>query len=176
MTWSRALVWMALFALVAAVASGVRLPGTGGGEGGFAATPGGRALARVERVVDGDTVVVRVGGRRERVRYIGMDTPETVKPSTPVQCWGPRAHDDNARLVAGRDVLLRFDRETRDRYGRLLAYVYRRSDGLFVDAQLVRLGDARTLTIPPNTAHEGELARLQTAARTAGRGLWGACL
>jgi micrococcal nuclease len=144
------------------------------------ASPGGAAerspeAARVVRVVDGDTIVASVGGREERVRYIGMDTPEDVKPGTPVQCYSLRAAAENRRLVAGRRVRLVPDAEARDRYGRLLAYVYRQSDGLFVNAELVRLGYARPLTIPPNTAHEGEIARLAARARRAGRGLWNRC-
>jgi micrococcal nuclease len=133
------------------------------------------SLARVVRVVDGDTIVASVGGREERVRYIGMDTPEDVKPGTPVQCYSRRAAAENRRLVAGRRVRLVPDAEARDRYGRLLAYVYRESDGLFVNAELVRLGYARQLTIPPNTAHEAQIARLARAARRAGRGLWSRC-
>ena len=131
-------------------------------------------MARVLRVVDGDTISVRVGGHTERVRYIGVDTPESVKPGTPVQCYAERAAAANAALVAGREVKLVRDAEPRDKYGRLLAYVYR-EDGSFVNAQLVREGYARTLTIPPNVAHAGEFARFARAARIAGRGLWSAC-
>jgi micrococcal nuclease len=141
------------------------------------ASPGGgsSSVARVVRVVDGDTIVASVGGREERVRYIGMDTPEDVKPGTPVQCYSLRAAAENRRLVAGARVRLVQDAEARDRYGRLLAYVYRLRDGLFVNAELVRLGYARPLTIPPNTAHEAEIARLAARARRAGRGLWSRC-
>lgn len=177
MTWPRALPWIVLLLLAGLVLGSVPLPAWLGGGQGDALRPGGTIAAEVVRVIDGDTIVVRVGDREERVRYVGVDTPETVKPNTPVQCWGPAAHDANARLVghAGTPLTLRFDRELRDRYGRLLAYVYRSGDGLFVNAQLVRAGAARTLTITPNTAHAGELARLQTAARSGDRGLWGAC-
>ena len=131
--------------------------------------------ARVVRVVDGDTVVVRTGGHEERVRYIGMDTPESVKPGTPVQCFAKAASAANKRLIEGREVRLVRDAEARDRYGRTLAYVYRSSDGLFVNAELVRRGYAKPLTIPPNVAHAVELRRLATAARRAGRGLWSRC-
>ncbi len=130
--------------------------------------------ALVTRVIDGDTVEVRIGGRSDDVRYIGVDTPETVKPDTPVQCYGQQASAYNHRLVEGRAVRLDFDRERRDIYGRLLAYVHLR-DGAFVNARLVRLGYARTLTIPPNVAHAGLFHRLARAAGRAGRGLWGAC-
>jgi len=133
------------------------------------------ASALVTRVVDGDTVQVRLGDRLEKVRYIGIDTPESVKPGTPVQCFAEAASAENRRLVEGRRVTLRFDAERRDRYGRLLAYVYLGPDGTFVNADLVRLGYARTLTIPPNVAHAGMLARLAAGARAQGRGLWHAC-
>ncbi len=130
-------------------------------------------MAYVTRVVDGDTVEVRLGGEVEDVRYIGVDTPETVKPDTPVQCFGPQASTFNHRLVAGRRVRLVFGVERRDVYGRLLAYVHlgRR----FVNAELLRRGLARTLTIPPNDRHAGRFARLERAAARSGRGLWGAC-
>jgi micrococcal nuclease len=129
----------------------------------------------VLRVIDGDTIAVRLDGRTERVRYIGIDTPESVKPGTPVQCFAKRASAANAALVAGRSVRLVGDAEQRDRYGRVLAYVYREPDGAFVNAQLVREGYARTLTIAPNVAHARELADLARAARQAHRGLWNAC-
>lgn len=178
MTWSRALPWILVLLLAGVVLGDVRLPAWLGGSGGGASyAPGGTASARLERVIDGDTIVARVGDRDERVRYIGVDTPETVKPNTPVQCFGPQAHDLNARLLGapGTPLTLRFDRELRDRYGRLLAYVYRARDGLFVNARLVVAGFARTLTIAPNTRHVAQLADLQQAARANGRGLWSAC-
>jgi micrococcal nuclease len=153
------------------------LAGCGGGAG--EPTPTARSIeAQVVRVVDGDTIVASVEGEDQYVRYIGVDTPETVKPGTPVQCFGERASAENHRLVEGRTVRLVFDRERRDDYGRLLAYVYA-GDGStpsrFVNATLVRSGYARTLTIAPNTAHAALLARLQKRAGQAGRGLWGAC-
>ena len=131
--------------------------------------------AEVVRVVDGDTIRVRLDGRTERVRYIGVDTPESVKPGAPVQCYAKRAAAANAALVAGRSVRLVSDVERRDRYGRLLAYVYREPDGAFVNAQLVRDGYARTLTIAPNVAHARQFAQLARTAREGGRGLWAAC-
>jgi micrococcal nuclease len=131
--------------------------------------------AQVLRVVDGDTIRVRLDGRTERVRYIGVDTPESVKPGTPVQCFAKRAAAANAALVAGRSVRLVGDVERRDRYGRLLAYVYREPDGAFVNAQLVRDGYARTLSIAPNVAHARQFAALARTARQGGRGLWTAC-
>jgi micrococcal nuclease len=129
----------------------------------------------VTRVVDGDTVHVDLDGTDETVRYIGVDTPESVKPGTPVQCFAKRASAENATLIDGEDVRLRFDVERRDRYGRLLAYVYRARDGAFVNAALVRDGYARTLTIPPNVRYADRFTKLQREAREARRGLWRAC-
>ncbi len=136
---------------------------------------GGEASARVLRVVDGDTIRVRLdnGGAVERVRYIGIDTPETVKPDTPVQCFGPQASERNHELVEGKRVRLVFDQEPRDVYGRLLAYVY--VGDTFVNGELIDGGYARTLEIEPNTSMAGELDRLEAAASTDGRGLWSAC-
>ena len=137
--------------------------------------PARELTGRVVRIVDGDTIRVALGPRVERVRYIGVDTPEDVKPDTPVQCYARRAAAENARLVAGRRVRLVLDVEERDRFGRLLAYVYRASDGLFVNAALVRGGFARTLTIPPNVRFADRLAALARTARRESRGLWSAC-
>jgi len=147
--------------------------GSGGGSGLDANALPRTVRAQVVRVVDGDTALVRLRGEVEYVRYIGVDTPETVKPGTPVQCYGPQAHDYDQRLVAGRTVRLEFDTERRDVYGRLLAYVY--AGRRFVNAALVRGGYARTLTIPPNTEHAGLFARLAKRAARHGRGLWGRC-
>jgi micrococcal nuclease len=151
-----------------------------GSQGGGDEVSGHAVSARVVRVIDGDTIEVSIDGAEEDVRYIGVDTPETVKPGAPVQCYGPQANAENHRLVEGRTVRLVFDRERRDAYGRLLAYVYTRVRGdagrsRFVNAALVRDGYARTLTIAPNTAHASELRRLQARAGRVGRGLWGDC-
>jgi micrococcal nuclease len=164
-----------LIALLASVLLDDRGAGTGGGGRGSAEIPASArsAGALVTRVVDGDTIEVRIDDREDDVRYIGIDTPETVKPGTPVQCFGPQASDRNHALVEGRRVRLVFDRERRDVYGRLLAYVY--AGGDFINAELVRGGYARTLTIPPNTAHAGLFHRLAQAAGRAGRGLWAVC-
>ena len=134
---------------------------------------GGRVSGEVLRVVDGDTIEVDVDGRTEDVRLIGVDTPETVKPGEPVQCFGPQASEFTKRVLEGETVRLEFDRELRDVYDRLLAYVH--VGELFVNAELIDGGFARTLEIEPNTSRAAELARLQQAAGAAGRGLWGAC-
>jgi micrococcal nuclease len=127
----------------------------------------------VKRVVDGDTIEVDLDGEAEDVRLIGVDTPETVKPGTPVQCFGERASHFTKRLLEGRRVRLVFGVERHDVYGRSLAYVHlgRR----FVEAMLVRRGLARSLTIPPNDRFAPRFRRLEHHAALAGRGLWGAC-
>lgn len=131
------------------------------------------ADAVVTRVVDGDTVEARIGGEVEDVRLIGIDTPETVKPGAPVECFGPQASRFTLRLLEGRRVRLVFGAERRDPYGRLLAYVY--VGHRFVNPVLIRRGLARSLTIPPNDRFAPLLERLELRAARAGRGLWGAC-
>jgi micrococcal nuclease len=161
--------WIGSVVLLVALAAIVLRPWEqGGAEDGPAS-----AQAYVVRAVDGDTVEARIGGELEDVRYIGVDTPETVKPGTPVQCFGHRASDFDRRLVEGRRVQLIFGVERRDVYGRLLAYAY--IGHRFVNAELVRRGLARTLSIPPNTRHRELFRRLEAEAARAGRGLWGAC-
>src|SRR4051812_40903177 len=130
---------------------------------------------RVVRVVDGDTIRVDLPSGEEAVRYIGIDTPESVKPGSPVECFAKRASAFNERLVGGERVRLVRDVEERDRFGRLLAYVYRERDGLFVNAELVRGGYATVATFPPNVAHEDDFRRLARKARMSARGLWGKC-
>jgi micrococcal nuclease len=130
----------------------------------------------VVRAVDGDTIIVQAGTRTEDVRLLGIDTPETVDPRRPVGCYGPEASAFTKHLVTGRTVTLRYDRELHDRYGRYLAYVWlagRRP--LFVNAELVRRGYARSYPFPPNTAHSALFGALERSAAAAGRGLWHAC-
>lgn len=130
--------------------------------------------ARVVRVIDGDTIEARIGdGRTDDVRLIGVDTPETVKPGTPVQCFGERASHFTKRRLTGRRVRLVFGVEPRDVYGRLLAYVY--VGGRLYNSILVRRGLARSLTIPPNDRFAPRFKRLELTAARTGRGLWGAC-
>lgn len=138
--------------------------------------PGGEKLAGVVvRVVDGDTVHVRLGDRVEKVRYIGIDTPETNHPTRGEEPGGRAATEVNGRLVADRAVRLEPDVQLRDRYGRLLAYVWvpRRDGGeLMVNAEMVRLGYAQVLTVPPNVRHAELFRKLATEAREHRRGLW----
>jgi micrococcal nuclease len=160
--------FLALSMALAASLSGCSAP---------AAEPAGQGAAvRVVRVVDGDTIRVALPSGEEPVRYIGIDTPESVKPGAPVECFAKRASAFNERLVAGERVRLVRDVEARDRFGRLLAYVYRERDGLFVNAELVRRGYATVATFPPNVAHENDFRRLANRARLSGRGLWSECV
>ena len=129
----------------------------------------------VVRVVDGDTIHVRIAEGVEKVRYIGVNTPEVHHPRLHEQPGGREAWDVNRRLVAGRRVRLELDVQARDRYGRLLAYVSRVGDAETVNARLIEAGAARTLTIAPNTSLSAQLSALQHDARAAGRGLWSAC-
>jgi micrococcal nuclease len=167
----RSLPWVLLVVLAAAYGVTQR---DGSSSGARSRAVGTTSTAHVVRVVDGDTIVVRLRGADERVRLIGMDTPETVKPRTPVQCYGRAASAQTHRLLDGREVRLVQDVEARDRYGRLLAYVYR-SDGLFINAELVRRGFAVPLTIPPNVRFADRFTALAREARRTGQGLWSAC-
>jgi micrococcal nuclease len=134
------------------------------------------ADATVVRVVDGDTLVVDSEGEEDRVRLIGIDTPESVKPGTPVECFGKEASTHLAGLLPeGTPVRLERDVEARDRYERLLAYVYRAEDGLFINHEMVAEGYAQPVTYPPNVAHTDELVAAGRTAREQDLGLWSAC-
>jgi micrococcal nuclease len=164
---------VAVLAFVAMAGACGRLGATN--SGGDPPTPG---TAVVDRVVDGDTVRVRLAGRdgTESVRLIGIDTPETHGPGGLRECFGKEASARAAELLPrGTTVRLVRDAEARDRYGRLLAYVYRKDDDLFVNLAMAEGGYAAPLTIPPNVAHRDAFVDAAAEAREAGRGLWGAC-
>jgi micrococcal nuclease len=127
--------------------------------------------AKVQRVTDGDTFVATVRGRRERIRVIGVDTPESVAPNRPDEHFGEEASDFAKRYLDGATVRLAGDAEPRDRYGRMLAYVWL-TDGTFWNALLVAEGYAQQLTIPPNVTYAGLFRRLVGEARREDRGLW----
>ncbi len=130
-------------------------------------------VVSVTRVIDGDTLEVSGG---ETVRLIGIDTPETKHPSRPVECFGAQATEHATALMGpGTNVRLVYDVERTDRYGRTLAYIYRASDGLFVNLEMARDGFAVTATYPPNVAHVEEFLAAEREARSNNRGLWGAC-
>lgn len=129
--------------------------------------------ARVERVVDGDTVILSAGLGSSRI--VGVDTPETVKPDTPVQCFGPQASAFSKEVLgAAGKVRYRVAREPIDSYGRSLVYLWL-PDGRFFNAMLVRRGYARTLPFPPNTRYAPLFQRLAEEAARSGRGLWDRC-
>lgn len=143
------------------------------GGGGGASEAG---TARVVSVVDGDTVVLELDGRRETVRLLGIDTPETSHPTRPVECFGAEASARLAELTpAGSVVRVERDTEARDHYGRLLLYLHRSDDDLFVNHALVADGFAATLHVDPNGAYRATLAEAEAEARAGGLGLWGAC-
>ncbi|MEA2461498.1 MAG: micrococcal nuclease [Actinomycetota bacterium] len=145
--------------------------------------PGGYESADVTRAVDGDTIVVQITGRTEgpgageaqvggeyRVRLIGIDTPESVKPNSPVECFGHEASAATKALLEGRDVRLVKDVEETDQYDRLLRYVYFEDE--MANARLVANGYASVYTYPPNVRHADLFVQLEREAREGDRGLW----
>jgi micrococcal nuclease len=132
--------------------------------------------AILTRVVDGDTVVVDIDGHSETLRLIGINTPETVKPNSPVECFGPEASAYTKHLLPkGTPLRLERDVEARDDYGRLLVYVYMAADGTFVNLKLVQQGYATLLTFPPNVAHVDDFIAAARNAQQADLGLWAGC-
>lgn len=128
----------------------------------------------MESVVDGDTIRVRLDGESESVRYIGIDTPEMNYETNQPACFARQATDRNRHLVErSPEVRLVFDKERRDSYGRLLAYVY--SGPTLLQAELLDGGFAKTIEVPPNTTRADHFASLEDEARRDGRGLWSAC-
>jgi len=137
-------------------------------------TPSGLEQAVVVNVVDGDTIDVLLGGEERRVRYIGVDTPETVDPRRPVGCFGAEAGARNRELVDGKTVGMERDVSETDDFGRLLRYVW--LGGEMVNAQLVEEGYATAAAFPPDVKYAQLFASLQVEARERDRGLWGACV
>ena len=137
-------------------------------------TANGSISGLCERVIDGDTIVLAGG---EHVRYIGIDTPEAARNGHPAQRMADEATQLNRRLVEGRPVRIALDVRERDRYGRLLGYVYVRDeasgDEVFVNAELVKAGYAQVYTLPPDVRYSELLLELERQAREQGRGLWG---
>jgi micrococcal nuclease len=131
----------------------------------------------VVSVIDGDTFTADVGGKTITVRALGIDTPETVDPRKPVQCYGPEASVEAKHMLGGAHVrlLANPDRERRDRYGRYLLYVYR-SDGLFYNRYMIENGFAREYTFGHESyQHQNEFRSAEAMARSTGRGLWKVC-
>ncbi len=136
-------------------------------------------LATVTHVVDGDTLDIQIGGRDERVRLIGIDTPETKKPNTPIQCYGPEASAFTASLLpVGSTVRIERDVVGRDDYGRLLGYVHLIGDDgsdTFANMVIIEQGYARPLTIEPNSTFARDFAAAASDAERNDLGLWAAC-
>ncbi|MGB0113820.1 MAG: thermonuclease family protein [Ilumatobacteraceae bacterium] len=144
--------------------------------------PTGDGLAVVTHIVDGDTIDVEIDGREERVRLIGIDTPETKKPNSPIECFGPEASAFTTSLLPlGTIVRIERDVVARDDYGRLLGYVYvpgdddGSSDDVFVNDAIIRGGYAVPLSIAPNTVHADGFVEAAREAEALERGLWAAC-
>lgn len=132
--------------------------------------------ATVVKVIDGDTIEVSLARKSRLVRLIGVDTPETVHPTKPVECFGPQASQFTASQLPEKSaVRLVLDAEPKDRYGRLLAYVYRGSDNVFINHEIARRGFARPLSIAPNTAHSDDMAEAARLARIDNLGIWSNC-
>lgn len=136
-------------------------------------TIGGSENVTVQRVVDGDTFIALTGSSRFRVRLIGVDTPETVKPGAPIGCFGPEASAYAKKTLTGKQVRLVYDVDRYDRYRRVLAYVY--LGKTFFNLDLVQRGYAVVDTVPPDVAHVRDFVAAQRAARASRAGLWLAC-
>jgi micrococcal nuclease len=130
---------------------------------------------QVVHFVDGDTIVVSMNGRDETIRFIGVDTPETHKPNTPVQCYGPAAAAFTKNTIGDQRVRLSLDPDSsnRDRYNRLLRYVYL-PDGTLLNKKLIETGNGFYYPYFPFTK-SGEFERAQASAQAAHRGVWGNC-
>ena len=132
-------------------------------------------VATIVSVVDGDTIVLKVQNQTETVRLLGIDTPETVHPSKPIECFGPEASAfTKATLIKGSAVKLVRDVEPRDRYQRLLVYLFL-ADGTLFNQLLIDRGFARTLSIEPNTAFASQFAAYESNAKNRRVGLWQSC-
>lgn len=136
----------------------------------------GSSNASVVEVIDGDTVRLRFASGDEIVRLLGVDTPETVDPNRPAQCFGAEASTYLRQLLPeGHPVLVVRDTQTRDAFGRLLAYLFLDVGGTFVNLELIRNGFADTLSIEPNTTYQAEFAAALRIARSNRVGLWASC-
>lgn len=129
-------------------------------------------MYRVVRVVDGDTIVISYKSKNEKLRLIGINTPETKHPEKGTEPYGFEASEYTKKLLEKREVKVTFDVQQRDKYGRLLGYVYL-TDGTFVNARLLSEGYAQVMTVPPNVKYAEEFVRLERAARKEEKGLWG---
>ena len=140
------------------------------------ATTENKVLVRILTVIDGDTVDIEIDGRTERARLIGVNTPETKHPTKPIECFGPEASAYLTQLLPkGTTVRIERDVEARDRYGRMLLYLYLGSNDLFINLDLVARGYGTPMSIEPNTFHRNDFVRAAAQAEAANVGLWKAC-
>lgn len=132
--------------------------------------------AFVENVIDGDTVQLTIGANSERVRLLGIDAPESVHPTVPVQCFGAEATAElRSLLPAGTEVEIFADEQVRDHYGRLLLYLYRTHDDLAVNLHLVQHGFAASSFYEPNVHFRSDIKGAERQAKAEATGLWGRC-
>jgi len=124
---------------------------------------------KVSRVIDGDTIELENG---QKVRYIGIDTPETVDPRRDPQCFGQEASLQNKKLVEGKEIYLEKDISQTDKYGRLLRYIYLEENDISINEQLVREGYAVASNYPPDIKYQEKLRLAEQEARTNQKGLW----
>ena len=130
----------------------------------------------VASVIDGDTITAMVDGKQISIRLIGIDTPESSTSTRPEECGGEEASQFlRSTLPQGTPILLTRDQELLDPYDRLLAYVFRKSDGLFVNLAIAKYGMASELSFPPNTSHASHIRKAVTAARNTNAGVWSLC-
>ena len=135
-----------------------------------------KVLVTILTVIDGDTVDIEIDGQTERVRLIGVNTPETKHPTKPIECFGPEASAYMTQLLPkGTDVRIERDTEARDRYGRMLLYLYRNSDNLFINLDLISRGYGTPMSIEPNTLHRSDFVHAAALAEASNVGLWKAC-
>ncbi|PAQ15032.1 endonuclease [Bacillaceae bacterium SAOS 7] len=134
------------------------------------AVPAGLIKATVESVTDGDTIKVNMDGKKETVRLILVDTPETKHPRTGVQPFGPEASEFTTEQLSGKEIQIEPGIEERDRYGRLLAYVYI-GDKMF-NKMLLEQGLARVAVYPPNTQYLDEMKEIESTAKNKQLGIW----
>lgn len=134
--------------------------------------------AKVVKVVDGDTIEVEIGQLKQTVRLVGVDTPETVDPRRGVQCFGKEASNETKSILLEKDVVLVKDVSDKDRFSRLLRYVFLplpEGGFLFVNDYLAREGFAQVLSVPPDVSYQERFLEAQTLAREGKKGLWGKC-
>lgn len=135
-------------------------------------------LVSVVKVVDGDTIDVQINGQKKTIRLIGINTPETVDPRRPVQCFGKEASNETKRLLTGKQVYLTKDVSESDKYDRLLRFVYlplENGEMLFVNDYLVRQGFANNYPYPPDIKFDDQFRLAEKEAKEQKRGLWSAC-